>query len=1133
MTITRFLLPAFLALGLSAQTETGQIGGFVTDELGKAVPAATITIAATSKAGSRTARTSRDGAYTIAAILPGSYRVAVAAEGFSPASRNVQIHTGSTAVGNFRLERALTGAQRLAGGAPENGETGGESQVITQQEIAGLPNLIRNVFWFSGLWGNVSGAGLGTRGVGLAINGQRESSTNILLDGAASNNEFFGAIGQQIPIYAVQEFSISTTGFSARYGRATGGIVSVATNSGSDRFHGDLYEFLRLSALTGNTFLANAEALPRPVFDGNDFGYSIGGPLVRRRLYFFNSSEGRTIRSEATDLAWVASPQLLAQTPPNTQAFFQALGQLRGGASVIGSTSLDGLTAPHGGNPCTGLACEALPAALPLFLHVAYRVPSYSPAGWPQNTAQTFGRIDYHASDATWIYARYALYREFDPAGSLSSSPYSNYDLGRNLEQDTSALSLLHAWSRRWTSEITLDFSRLGLSEQGLTNRGLVPAMYANPFSPVTIGTDPIVFPGYNPLTPGSGGSFGGPENQIQFSHETTFAKGRHLIRLGAAADVIRDNVTDAAYQTAVGSLSAGGGVGPALNGLLSGVFAHFQVAIYPQREYPCFEGIPAPACTVTLPAGPPAFSRDDRYNDGSLYVEDTWKAQRRLTVNLGLRWEHFGVQHDEHPNLDSNWYLPQALSANATLATYLRQGGLQLAWASPVGGLWKPDWKDFAPRAGIAWDVFGNGSTAFRAGFGIGYERNFDNVTFNILQNPPNYAVLDVPGPITTVNLGSLAAPGTLVLPPLGARIIDPDLKTAYASFWNASLERKLTRAIVYRVEYSGSKGVHLYSISYPNQAGFGNLIYGDNCIGIGDCGSQPNSDYNENVGYRGNQGFSIYHAINNNFTITNLFGLGISLTANYTWSHAIDNLSSTFFEAGGQGVASQYGDQNITTNNGDFVAGLLDPFDPGLDRGDSEFDIRHRVVVSGQWAIPSVRRFHLPRALTRGWSLNPIFLARSGQPFSVFDSSQQTLDLNTPRAAFTGPHPTKRNTFVPGPSPDSFHLLTFLPAQILRQANVLTYGAQWPAGMSARDSFRAPGFWNLDLGAHKDTPLGERCALEFRADFFNFFNHANLYIIGTSADLGKTNTVDGCFGCTGSSYDERQIQLAIRLKF
>ena len=216
--------------------------------------------------------------------------------------------------------------------------------------------------------------------------------------------------------------------------------------------------------------------------------------------------------------------------------------------------------------------------------------------------------------------------------------------------------------------------------------------------------------------------------------------------------------------------------------------------------------------------------------------------------------------------------------------------------------------------------------------------------------------------------------------------------------------------------------------------------------------------------MGYRGNQGFSIYHSLNNRLTVKNFLNSGLMLTVNYTWSHAIDNISSTFFEAGGQGVASQYGNQNITINNGDFDLGLLDPYNPKLDRGDAEFDVRHRVVLSGNWQVPAWKKSGRTLsarmgALPGGWSVNPIFLARSGQPFSVFDSDAQTLDLNIPRAIFVGSFPLRRNTFVATPSPDLYQIITFQPTQIAHAPNPLVPGGMWLSAMSHRDLFRARG--------------------------------------------------------------------------
>jgi hypothetical protein len=1130
----RALFLILFALPLCGQTEVGQVTGSITDHAGRAQPFATVTVTSLSTQGVITLKATRDGIYNVIDLLPGVYNVQVSGFPLPPVSRNVIVTPGSRNRLNFEIGGGPVLSPTVVS-PPTNNETQAIETTITRKDIDELPSVTRNPYQFVELAGNVSDAGLGTRGAGFAVNGQRESSTNILLDGANNNNEFAGSMGQQIPMEAVQEIAVMTANFTAEYGRASGGIVDVVSRRGGGRLQGSVYEFNRSSSLTSNSFKDNAEGVRQPAFERNEFGYSAGGAIVRNRLFFFGDTEAIMVRSEAVNFAWVPAPQLIALTAPSTQVFFQTLGQLRPDASVTGTINLSSLTAAYGENPCTGLACATLSAGLPLFSHVSYNVPADSGGGFPQNTVDSFQRLDYDLSDRTWIYGRYAIYNEHDPAGVLSSSPYNNYDLGQRQFDNTFAASLVHSWKPRWISQTKLDFNRLTIFQQGTTSRGVVPTMYANPLAPVAIGTDNVAFPGYNPFTPAGSGAFGGPQNLLEFQHDIAWTIGKHLIRFGGSADTLRDNRTDAAYQTAVDSLSNGNGLGPALNGLLSGQFAQIEVAVNPEGKFPCADGVVTAACSLTLPVSAPNFSRSNISNEGALYIQDYWRVTRRLAVNLGMRWEHFGVQHDKNPNLDSNWYAPGIGFADDDLGAYLRNGGLELASQSPIGQLWKPDWKDFAPRIGFAWDVFGHGTTSIRGGYGIAYERNFGNVTFNVNQNLPNYAVIDVPGPVSTDNFGPLAASGsTLALPQVGARIIDPDLKTAYAHIWSASFQRAMGRGNFLSLDYSGSKGVNLYSISYPNQYGFGNLVLGDPCTGNGTCTSQPNSNYGEDIGYRGNQGFSSYQSLSTRATIADFLHLGLSLTADYTWSHAIDNLSSTFFEAGGQGVQSQYGNQNITTNNGDFDAGLLDPYDPNLDKGDAEFDIRHRITLIGNWQVPSWKKSGLLGALTRGWTLNPLLVARSGEPFSVFDTSAQTLDLNAPRATFTGAHPTSRNTFVQSPTmPDVIRLITFLPSQIASEPNPLTPGSPWPSNMSARDSFRAPGFWNLDIGIHKDIRLGEHFTLQVRGEFFNVFNHANLYVIGTSADVGASNTVDACFGCTGSSYDQRQIQLATKLLF
>jgi hypothetical protein len=263
----------------------------------------------------------------------------------------------------------------------------------------------------------------------------------------------------------------------------------------------------------------------------------------------------------------------------------------------------------------------------------------------------------------------------------------------------------------------------------------------------------------------------------------------------------------------------------------------------------------------------------------------------------------------------------------------------------------------------------------------------------------------------------------------------------------------------------------------------------------------------------------------------VSNLFHSGLDFTVNYTWAHAIDNLSSTFFETG---VSGQYGNTNVTVNNGSFDRGLLDPFHPGLDRGNAEFDIRQRVTMLGTWRVPvgSINK-GLAGAIAKGWSLNPLFIARTGQPFSVFDTSVQQLPYNSPRATFIGAVPNAGNGLTATATPNTYNYLTFADSQIAHLPMSFAPGSAWPSTMTARNAFRAPGWWNLDFGVYKDTRITEHTRLQLRFEVFNLFNHANLYVVGSSADVGTANAVTACFGCTGSTYDRRHMQLGAKFVF
>ena len=336
-----------LASIVVAQTETGQITGTVVDQSGAAVPNATITVKSAETGITRGAASNGSGAYIVTNLLPGEYTVTAAAPGFAQSAEKVTVTIGGKITADLKLEvgKASTIVEVAGTAVQVNTETQTLSTVVSGNEVRELPTLTRNPYALVATAGNVSDAGAGNRGAGFSINGQRESSTNILLDGAANNDEFTATVGQSVPIDSIQEFSILTNNFTAEYGRASGGVVNVATKSGTNEFHGTAYEFNRVSRLSSSSFQDNAFGNPKSVFDRNQFGYSVGGPVKKDKLFFFNNTEWIRVRSQANLEAMVADPALIAASSANTQSFFAAYGKLLPTASTVRTYSLNQLRA--------------------------------------------------------------------------------------------------------------------------------------------------------------------------------------------------------------------------------------------------------------------------------------------------------------------------------------------------------------------------------------------------------------------------------------------------------------------------------------------------------------------------------------------------------------------------------------------------------------------------------------------------------------------------------------------------------------------------------------------------------------------------------------------------------------------
>jgi len=1125
----------FLSGKALAQTETGQISGTVLDPQNNAVPNAKITIRNTGTGALRETASDGHGTFIVTNLLPARYSVMTEAQGFAKLEQQVDLPPGGRVALELKLQVGKVGetVEVSATALAVNTENQTVGQLITSNDLTNLPLLTRNPYDLVGGAANVSSAadaGLTMRGAGYNINGLRSAGTNILLDGAANNDEFTASVGQTVPLDSVQEINVLTNNFTAEYGRASAGVVNVTTKSGTNDFHGTAYEFGRYSALATNTFDNNARGIAKPGFTRNQFGYSVGGPIKKDKLFFFQNTEWLRVRSSATAIVNVPTPQLIASANPNTQQFFNAFGTLRSNFIQLKTYTHDQLTA-------AGItACPPAPSTCstdfpvgsttPMFSQGEYSVPSDSGAGFPQNTYYIVGRVDWNATSKTQLYGRYALEKGNLFTGTITNSPYAGYDSGQSTTNNSFLLSLIHSFSSRLTSQSKIVFNRLNLL-QPLGANPVGPTLYMNSVSAPKIEGNLIGMPGYSPFTPGNAIPFGGPQNFVQAYQDLSSVHGRHTFRFGGNYTYIRDNRSFGAFEEAVESLSATSSFSTSIENFLNGVLGQFQSAIDPQGKFPCGAAGAVPSCTVTLPVGPPVFARSNRYHEFGTYFEDSWKATNRLTFNLGMRWDYFGVQHNKDPNLDSNYYDAQA----GNIFTNIRNGSVATVPNSPIHGLWKKDWNNFGPRIGVAYDLFGNGKTALRGGWGISYERNFGNVTFNVIQNPPAYAVIsilpsDVGGtiPITTDNAGPLGgSTGSKALPRVSLRNVDPNIETAYAHLWSAVLEHQVTRNFIMAVEYNGSKGVDLYSIENPNRPGSGNVYLGDPCpttpCAVANLTRLQSFQYS-NINRRGDNGFSHYNSVAARVELTNLGNTGLSLHSSYTYAHAIDNISSTFSES---------------NNNANL--GLLDPFNPKIDKGNSDFDQRHRFVLSGTWDIPFARNMTgAAKGFLDGWTAAPIVTIRGGFPFTLFDCTNALTTCM--RAVQTSPH-SKTGSAVPDPSGaantfDYFNFSSGFDSSYINPIAGISDFGPFPKNMLTRGYFYGPGAYTIDLGVYKTTKINERLSLQIRGEFFNLLNHSNMWLTLSDNDLSSTTTVHAQKGVPPINADERMnVQLALKLIF
>ncbi len=1147
-----------------AQIDTGQIVGTVTDPSGAVVPNAQISVRNLGTDAIRTETSGANGTYTVTNLPAAHYEVTVTAPGFQGYTQQAEVTVG----GHPTLDVKLTVGQgeekvtvtAASGGAEVNTQTQELSQIIGTEQVSELPSLTRNPYDFVGISGNVS-AGDSSQGKsqntgpnpprgagGYSLNGQRASGTEILLDGVENTDLFGDAVGQTVPIDSVQEYRVITNNFSAQFGRASGGVVNVITKAGTNRFHGGAWEFNRLSAYTANTYDNAVNDVPKGQYTRNQFGFDVGGPIKKDKMFFFESTEWLRVRSAANQISLVPDPAFIAASSPAIQQYFAAYGKNQPAANNGVITAGQLRTTNKLAN--TG-AFSALAATTPVFDQVAFTAPTDAGGGAPGNQYYLNGRVDYNVNDATQSYVRYALWKFTNQIGYDFSSPYAQYEVGDGATDNSVLWNISHVFSPTLVSNTKLSFTRFNALDTYNTAIQDTPALFL--FNNAAVGSHNVQLPGFYSAQTGEGGlPYGGPQNTIEWNQDLNQTRGAHQLQFGAEVLYIQSNRAYGAYAQADEQL--GTSIQSGLNNFVSGTNTLFQAAVNPNGALPCEKNYltglltQTAGCSITLPASSPNFARSDRFHDWAVYGQDAWKATQRFTLDYGLRYEYYGIQHNNDPNLDSNFYY----GAGPGYANEVRNGQVFTVPNSPIKELWKPSYGTVAPRVGFALDLSGDGKTSLRGGYGISYERNFGNVTFNVIQNPPNYAVIQVANtPVTNSNAGPLGgANGSVALPPTSLRNVDENIKTAQTQFWSLALERQIVPNTVVSLQYAAARGTHLYDIKNYNELGAGNIQLGDTFHAPGSAAfaySRPNNQYSS-INNRGSNGDSYYEAVNIQLQSSNLAHSGVNLVANYTYGHSIDDVSSTFSESN-------------SASNGVGNLGYLNPYNPGLDRGSSDFDIRQRFVLAPVWQTPWFHDQHnLKGEALGGYTVSGIYSARTGAPFTFSDSSNslnapygQGIVRYTP-APGAGAIPLKNTKAHGSLGPNDF-VLNNLPtaldfgnaaygpspttADAAAGVGISDFGP-YPTNMTGRNAFTAPGAWSFDLAASKSFPIREGISMEARAEGFDILNHHNLYAYETQNDIanygytGEAPIQAKKGGVNGGANDERRFgQFALKVNF
>jgi hypothetical protein len=1140
-----------------AEAQTATVGGRIIDPTETVVSGAQVTALNTETNNSRVDTTDDTGLFRFTNLPPGPYHLTIEKPGFKAIHIDDLVLTVNqvfTFEAHLELGEVATTTIVSASELPLiDLENASISNLVDSTRIQDLPLLTRNPYELVLLSPGVSASdsGLG----GFSTNGGNERNNNFFLDGVDNNNTYVpGGPGGLLTLNpdSTQEFRVITDNYSPEYGRNSGSVVQIVTRSGSNDLHGDAYWFGRYNALGARDFFNPAATGPQNPYVRNIFGASAGGPIIKDRTFWFANYEGWRFVTTLTGSSIVPTPEY------------------KTGQFTVEGQPID-VSTPGSVNNAQGLPLDPTmqkilalfpnpngPAVIPGLSGTLF-FPSSS-----RTQLDTFTvRIDHTLTKKHILMGRYTYNRFTDPnpfhfdflPGDLGAE--GTYQLTQG-----GVIGLTSTFTERFINEFRFGFNR---SDLQFNCQGVKTFDSFGFIDTYGRGAD-FSIPFGSFVTPGFGcQALSNANNQDQYTgtYQTidnmSYVKGQHLLKWGVEfRDVYENSFNNygsrglfdfAAYNNfsvpGLSNLPAGSPLADTSNPATAAV----NNAVLALQGYVDFQS--QSQFFNKQGTGIATDERGFRQREWGLFIEDAWKVRPNLTVTYGLRWEYFGVPFEDHNNLSQ-------LFADAS-----GPAPFTFTIVGPGTGktLYNNQFTNFEPRIGLAWDPWKDGKTSVRAGYGIYHDRVFGNLIGNSRSLPPFQQAFFASGTPSGI-LSQLTAPtvGTtsnVLSDGAGffAQLIDPRLKTPYSQNWSVGVQHAITPTLTIEVDYVGVKGTDILRIvdanppqpalvkdllgfcvpGNPLNTGFAtmtgqcdtstlqfaNLWYGQVFSTLPMDATNNNAFNNSSLGYPGSRltksiGSSIYNALQVN--VEQRLSHGIQIQGAYTFSHAIDNVNDPLV-AGGAFLPNF----NFPHNT----------FDLAAERGNSDFDIRHRGVVNFIYE-PNLGRGkeHLNSGfvgvLFEGWSVTGIVQAQTGHPYDIIG----TLDSNHTGIPSRGYIINPRALGQP-PGTDK----TFTGPNAAAIGNT-PFDVQPNTG---KNEFYGPDFVNVDAAALKNTHLTEKLTLQFRLEAYNLFNHAQFSQPDNQvADIAPVGSPPGTFGQSLSTVTRsdgttsaRQLQFALKLIF